>query len=282
MSVITNPILPGFNPDPSICRAGEDYYIANSTFEWFPGVQIHHSKDLIHWRLAARPLDRVSQLDMNGCANSCGIWAPCLSYYDGQFWLIYTNVRSVTGPWLATPNHLVTAPSIDGPWSEPIYLNGSGFDPSLFHDDDGPQVAGEYDLRRQLAAARVYWDRPPGIRSCSEETGRADHQHLARQRSALHRGPAPLQAQRLVLPDVRGGGTGWEHMVSVARSRKIDGPYETYPQNPILTSYPEDRSASAQVRVRVDCRNPNRRVVYAPSVQQAGRKPRRPDISAVL
>src|SRR5260370_41300863 len=90
---ITNPILQGFHPDPSIVRVGEDYYIATSTFEWYPGVQIHHSRDLVNWKLIARPLRRASQLDMTGCPDSCGGWAPCLSYADGLFYLIYTDVK---------------------------------------------------------------------------------------------------------------------------------------------------------------------------------------------
>src|SRR5215467_14079966 len=88
---ITNPILRGFNPDPSILRVGDDYYIATSTFEWYPGVQIHHSRDLVHWRLLTRPLRRASQLDMRGDPDSCGIWAPCLTHADGRFWLIFTD-----------------------------------------------------------------------------------------------------------------------------------------------------------------------------------------------
>ena len=84
MKQIINPILRGFNPDPSILRVGDDYYIATSTFEWFPGVQIHHSKDLIHWRLIARPLNRLSQLDLKGSLNSGGVWAPCLTYDQGN------------------------------------------------------------------------------------------------------------------------------------------------------------------------------------------------------
>ncbi|MEI6425294.1 MAG: family 43 glycosylhydrolase, partial [Lentisphaerota bacterium] len=106
--LIRNPILAGFNPDPSFLRVGDDFYIATSTFEWFPGVQIHHSCDLVNWRLLCHPLSRLSQLDMRGCENSCGIWAPNLTYAEGQFWLIYTNVRSSGGPWKDTPNYLVT------------------------------------------------------------------------------------------------------------------------------------------------------------------------------
>jgi xylan 1,4-beta-xylosidase len=84
---VTNPVLPGFHPDPSILRVGTDYYLATSTFQWYPGVAIYHSRDLIHWRLAARPLDRLTQLDMRGNADSGGIWAPCLSHDGEQFHL---------------------------------------------------------------------------------------------------------------------------------------------------------------------------------------------------
>jgi xylan 1,4-beta-xylosidase len=91
LSLIINPILPGFNPDPSIIRVGDDFYIATSTFEWFPGVQIHHSRDLKNWRLIGHPLTRKSQLDMIGNPDSGGIWAPCLSHHGGTFYLIFTN-----------------------------------------------------------------------------------------------------------------------------------------------------------------------------------------------
>src|SRR6516165_7894642 len=93
MSPIRNPILPGCHPDPSICRVGEDYYLANSTFEWFPGVWIHHSRDLRHWRLVGGALKDLLLIDMRGCEHSCGIWAPCLTHADGLFWLIYTDVK---------------------------------------------------------------------------------------------------------------------------------------------------------------------------------------------
>src|SRR5690625_5211691 len=133
MSKIVNPILKGFNPDPSIIRVEDDYYIATSTFEWFPGVQIHHSKDLKNWQLLTHPLNRKSQLNMLGNPDSGGVWAPCLSYSEGIFYLVYTDVKSHMGAFKDTPNYLVTAENIMGPWSDPIYLNSSGFDPSLFH-----------------------------------------------------------------------------------------------------------------------------------------------------
>jgi len=97
MPIISNPILRGFFPDPSICRVEDDYYIATSTFEWFPGVRLSHSTDLVHWRTLAAPLNRLSQLDMRGDANSGGIWAPCLTWDQGVFYLIFTDMKRWTG-----------------------------------------------------------------------------------------------------------------------------------------------------------------------------------------
>lgn len=146
---IANPVLPGFNADPSMIRVGDTYYIANSTFEWFPGVRLHESKDMVHWNLLPSPLSRTSQLDMRGNPSSGGIWAPDLSYADGKFWLIYTDVKVVNGAFKDCTNYLVTAESIHGPWSEPIRVNGVGFDASLFHDDDGRKylVQQTWDFR---------------------------------------------------------------------------------------------------------------------------------------
>ena len=129
---IENPILKGFNPDPSIVKVGDDFYIATSTFEWFPGVRIYHSKNLMDWKLVAAPLNRLSQLNLLGVKDSGGIWAPCLSWSDGLFYLIYTNMADRSKIFMDAHNYLVTAETIEGPWSEPIYLNSIGFDPSLF------------------------------------------------------------------------------------------------------------------------------------------------------
>jgi xylan 1,4-beta-xylosidase len=174
MKMIQNPILRGFNPDPSIVRVGDDYYIATSTFEWFPGVQIHHSRDLIHWRLIAHPLNRVSQLDLKGNAASCGVWAPCLSYDQGLFYLVVTDVKTSKTYAKDTHNYVVTATDIQGDWSEPVYLNSYGFDPSLFHDDDGRHwlvlalttgkigiPSAESGYRSICREKDVYWNRGP-------------------------------------------------------------------------------------------------------------------------
>jgi xylan 1,4-beta-xylosidase len=242
---ITNPILRGFNPDPSIVRVGADYYCATSTFEWFPGVQIFHSRDLANWRLVARPLGRASQLDMRGDPDSCGIWAPCLSHADGLFHLIYTDVKrygrtSMGGASGASlrdfHNYLVTCATIDGDWSDPVALNSSGFDPSLFHDDDG---------RKYLV--NMLWDHRTGRNRFGgivlQEYSPAE-QRLIGERHLIFAG-TPLgltEAPHLYRRDgyyyllTAEGGTGWGHAVTLARSRNLLGPYELHPDGPILTS----------------------------------------------
>jgi len=243
--MIRNPILPGFNPDPSIVRVGDDYYIATSTFEWYPGVQIHHSRDLANWRLLTRPLRRASQLNMLGDPDSCGVWAPCLTYSDGLFWLIYTDVKrygrtTVGGASGASPrdfhNYLVTCPTIDGEWSDPVYLNSSGFDPSLFHDADG---------RKYLV--NMLWDHRPGRNRFGGivlQEYSAAQRKLVGERQNIFKGTsigfteAPHLYQRngfyyLITAE---GGTGWGHAMTMARSRSLAGPYELHPDKYIITA----------------------------------------------
>jgi xylan 1,4-beta-xylosidase len=253
--LIRNPILRGFNPDPSIVRVGDDYYIATSTFEWYPGVQIHHSRDLVHWRLLTRPLRRASQLDMRGDPDSCGIWAPCLTHHDGLFYLIYTDVKrygrssSAGAPGASLRdfhNYLVTSPSIDGDWSDPIYLNSSGFDPSLFHDDDG---------RKYLV--NMLWDHRPAQNRFAgivlQEYSPAAQRLIGERRMIFAGTPIGFtEAPHLYKRDgwyyllTAEGGTGWGHAVTMARSRTLDGPYELHPDVYILTS--RDRPDSALQR----------------------------------
>jgi len=242
---IRNPILPGFNPDPSIVRVGDDYYIATSTFEWFPGVQIHHSRDLVHWRLLTRPLNRASQLNMLGDPDSCGVWAPCLSYADGLFWLIYTDVKrfgraSVAGASGASMrdfhNYLVTCPTIDGNWSDPVYLNSSGFDPSLFHDEDG---------RKYLL--NMLWDHRPGHNRFAGivlQEYSVKERKLIGERVNIFKGTALGFTEAPHLYKREGwyylltaeGGTNWNHAVTMARSRHLTGPYELHPDIYIMTA----------------------------------------------
>ncbi len=237
MAYATNPILTGFNPDPSILRVGVDYYIATSTFEWFPGVQIHHSTDLIHWELICHPLQRLSQLNMIGEQSSCGIWAPCLSHSNGLFYLIYTDVKSFLGMFKDTHNYLVTATNIMGPWSEPVYLNSSGFDPSLFHDDNGKKY-----LLNMLMDYRSWHTKFGGIllQEYSEEKKALVGEPMNIFKGTqlrLTEGPHIYKHDGYYYLMTAEGGTGYEHAVTMSRSKKIEGPYEVDPLNPLLTSY---------------------------------------------
>ena len=232
---LNNTILRGFNPDPSIIRVKDDYYIATSTFEWFPGIQIHHSKDLNNWKLILRPLNRQSQLDMKGNIDSGGVWAPCLSYDSGVFYLVYSNVRSFSSQLVDLENYLVTADNIMGPWSDPIYLNSSGFDASLFHDDDGKKwlVNMMLDPRRRKFFGGII------LQEFNMEAGKlVGPVHHIFQGTELGCTEAPHLYKRegfyyLITAE---GGTEYGHAVTIARSRKITGPYEIHPENPIITS----------------------------------------------
>lgn len=237
MNKIKNPILTGFNPDPSICRCGDDYYIATSTFEWFPGVQIHHSRDLKNWNLIYRPLNRLSQLNMLGDPDSGGIWAPCLTHADNQFWLIYTDVKSLSGNYKDSLNYLVTSDSITGEWSDPIFLNSSGFDPSLFHDDDG---------RKYLV--NMVWDHRDGnhpFYGITIQEYSHDEKKLIGESKIIFRGTEIKLTEGPHIYKINGyyylmvaeGGTKYEHAITVARSKDLLGPYEVHPENPIMTSW---------------------------------------------
>lgn len=235
--MIQNPILPGFFPDPSICRVGEDYFLANSSFEWFPGVPIHHSRDLVHWQFLGHALVRRSQLDLRGVPDSGGVWAPSLSYADGRFWLIYTNLRQ-TGlgrPFKDLDIFLTTAPDILGPWSEPIELNSVGFDPSLFHDEDGRKwlVNLIWDFRKghyRFAGIVVQEYDPRQRRLVGPMT------KILEKKNILCEGPNLYKHNGWYYLMMAEGGTSWNHGISMARSRNILGPYELDPQPLVLTS----------------------------------------------
>ena len=239
--MITNPILPGFNPDPSIVRVGEDYYIATSTFEWYPGVQIHHSRDLVNWRLIAHPLDRTELLDMRGNPDSGGIWAPCLTYADGLFWLVYTDVKRHEGSFKDMHNYLTTCATIDGRWSDPVYLNSSGFDASLFHDDDGRKwlLNMEWDYRPQ---------HHPFNGILLQEYDPAARRLVGPVRNIFRgtdlrvtEGPHIYKRKGYYYLLTAEGGTGYTHAVTMARSRQLEGPYEVDPIKHIVTSKNDPR-----------------------------------------
>lgn len=234
MNHIKNPVLKGFNPDPSILRVGDDYYIATSTFEWFPGVQIHHSRDLINWQLVTRPLNRVSQIDLRGNPNSGGVWAPCFSYSNGIYYLIYTDVKSLQWPWFDTHNYLVTSNNICGEWSEPVYLNSSGFDPSLFHDDGRKWLVNMcWDYRNE---DKFYGVDIQEYDTINEKLIGPVKNIFKGTKLSYTEGPHLYKKDGYYFLLTAEGGTGYKHAVTIARSKEITGPYEVHPSNPILTS----------------------------------------------
>lgn len=240
--MIRNPILPGFNPDPSICRVGDDYFIATSTFEWYPGVQIFHSRDLETWTLVARPLDRADLLDMRGNPDSCGIWAPCLSYADGRFWLVYTDVKRFDGAFKDAHNYITTCETVDGRWSDRIYVNSSGFDPSLFHDDDGRKwfVNMRWNHRGAGTGCNPAHDSFDGIllQEWSETDGLIGPVQNIYDGTprGLTEAPHLFKRNGYYYLTTAEGGTSFEHAVTLARSRAISGPYETHPDLHVMTT----------------------------------------------
>ncbi len=213
-----NPIIPGFYPDPSVCRVGEDYYLATSSFEYFPGVPIFHSRDLIHWKKIGHALTRKSQVDLEGCKASGGIYAPTLRYHDGLFYMVTTNV---TGDG----NFLVYTDDPTGEWSEPVWLEIKGYDPSLYWEDGKCHVTttngsalimAEVDLKtgENLSEVRNVW----------EGTG-----------GRFPEAPHVYKKDGWYYMVAAEGGTQYGHKVTIARSRNLYGPYTSNPANPILT-----------------------------------------------
>ena len=149
--MIKNPILPGFNPDPCICRKGDDYYMAVSTFEWFPGIPIYHSRDLKNWELYTHVLTDDEEVDLKKLPSAKGIWAPCLTYCEAEdmFYVVYGVMNSMNARYFDVDNFLICSRDIKGPWSKPVYLHSSGFDASLFHDTNGKKyiVSLEWETR---------------------------------------------------------------------------------------------------------------------------------------
>ena len=232
-SLFRNPVIPGFHPDPSVCRVGDDYYLVTSSFEWFPGVPVFHSRDLVHWRQLGHVLDRPSQLGLDGVRPSGGIYAATIRHHRGVFYVVTTLVDG-PGPG----GHLVvTATDPAGPWSEPHWLEGDGFDPSLFFDDDGRAwlTATREKAGKAYDGDCEVWLRefdPQALETTGEE-------HVIWEGSA--RGAVWTEGPRLFRVDGRyvllasEGGTEENHAVVAARSDHVTGPYLPDPRNPVLT-----------------------------------------------
>lgn len=239
-NTIINPILKGFNPDPCICRVDEDYYIATSTFQWFPGVQIFHSRDMIHWKLYCRPLDNINLLNLIGVPDSGGVWAPCLTYNNGLFYLVYSVVKTFSKYFKDVDNYLITTYDLKGQWSEPVYLNSSGFDASLFHDIDGKKY-----ILNPLFNHRDRNNQFDGILIQEYSSDRkmliGEPYNIFKGTSlGITEGPHMYRIDGYYYLFCAEGGTFYEHAVTVARSKNLYGPYDVSPYHPLLTSYGHD------------------------------------------
>ncbi len=232
---VRNPIIPGFYPDPSICRVGEDYYLVTSTFEYFPGVPLFHSRDLVNWRQIGHCLTRPSQLPLPNVKPSGGIFAPTVRYHDGTFYMVTTNTTSGGNFYVHTRDPF-------GEWSEPVWVDQSGIDPSLFFDEDGSvYLTSTYinePLPDEIDPANPSW----GIQQSKIDivTGK----HLIRPRP-IWSGTGGKYPEAPHLYKIGGyyylmiaeGGTEYNHMETIARSASPWGPWEVCPHNPILTHH---------------------------------------------
>lgn len=243
--MIQNPIFKGFNPDPCICRKGEDYYAAVSSFEWMPGIPVYHSKDLKNWELYTHVITDDEQTDLKRLPSAKGIWAPCLTYCEQEdlFYVVYGVMNSMNARYFDVNNYLITAEDIKGPWSEPVYLHSSGFDASIFHDDDGRKwiVSLEWETREG-------YEKPGAI--CMVEYAAKERKILGYPKRIWNGGTdrGCIEAPHLTK---RGeyyyimcaeGGTGYNHCVTMGRAKDVWGPYEKDPKNPIVTSTPGESS----------------------------------------
>ena len=239
-----NPIIPGFHPDPSICRVGDDYFLATSSFEYFPGVPIFQSKDLIHWKTVGHALQRKDQLDLTHARCDGGIFAPTLRFHKGTFYMVTTLTSPVSGSANQKGDFIVTATNPAGPWSSPHWIDkAKGIDPSLFFDDDGcVYMCGNMKPENLLNEKhRVIWIQRLNLTTWQLE----GHQGILDSAPYFTSGKlgsvSNFEGPHLYKKDgfyyllLSHGGTGKNHAVSIWRSSTPLGPWEENPANPILT-----------------------------------------------
>ncbi len=229
MGTFHNPILTGFHPDPSICRAGDDFYLVNSTFEYFPGLPIYHSRDLVHWEQIGNALNRPSQLPLNGATDFGGLYAPTIRYWKGTFYLTCTNVSG-------GGNFIVKAKDPAGPWSEPVWMDVPDIDGSMFFDDDGKAYFTNQGGGEKAGIKQCEFDPKTCKAVTSPKTIHNDHSE------SWNEGPHLYKIKGRYYLMLAEGGTGLSHMEWIGRSDNPWGPFEACPYNPILTE--RDESAS--------------------------------------
>ena len=231
MKICKNPILEGFYPDPSICKVEDRYYMVNSTFAFYPGIPVWCSRDLQNWEQVGNVLERPSQLQLGECTHSQGIYAPTIRYHDGMFYLVTTNVGGCG-------NFLVTAERPEGPWSDPYVLDADGIDPSLFFEEDG--TCYYIGTRERTGGGSYFGDNEIWIQRLNLEKKCLEGESIPvwygfMKHAIWPEGPHIYKKDGWYYLLHAEGGTAENHCIAVARSRKIDGPYEGCPNNPIFT-----------------------------------------------
>lgn len=235
MTVVKNPILPGCHPDPTICRVGDDFYLVTSTFEYLPGLPVVHSRDLASWESIGHVIDRPGMLDMAGMWSSSGLYAPTLRFHDGTFYLVCTLVDQRDGE--RGGNFVVTASDPAGPWSDPIWLDVGGIDPSIFFDDDGRAwLHGTRQARvPEWQDQTEVWLRELDLR----EMRPIGEEHILWRGALLGavwaEGPHVYKIDGVYYLLAAEGGTEFHHAISVARADAVTGPYIGSRGNPVLT-----------------------------------------------
>jgi xylan 1,4-beta-xylosidase len=241
-----NPVLPGFHPDPSIVAVGSDFYLVTSTFSWFPGLPIFHSTDLVNWRLVGHAIDRPGQVDFSQLGTNRGLFAPAITHHRGKFWIVNTCID-------CRGNFVITADKPEGPWSDPVWLDFGGIDPSLFFDDDGsawivyndaPPGEPLYEGHRALWIQRFD---PAGMRVLPERKLLVNGGLDLTAKPVWAEGPHIYKVGEWYYLTAAEGGTADQHSQTIYRSRKVDGPYEAGPINPILTQRDLDPARPGRV-----------------------------------
>lgn len=248
-----NPVLPGFQPDPSIVKVGKDFYLVTSTFSWFPGLPIYHSTDLVNWRLIGHAIDRAGQVDFSKLGTNRGLFAPAIEHHGGKFWIVNTCIE-------CGGNYVITAAKPEGPWSDPVWLDFGGIDPSLVFGAEGE-------------AWIVYNDAPPGeplyeghraiwLQEFDAAAMRMKPGRKLLVNGGLNLADKPVWAEGPHIYKVgewfylmtAEGGTADRHSQTIYRSRSVEGPYEAGPVNPILTQrdLPANRSDRVEATGHAD------------------------------
>ena len=265
--MIKNPVLKGFHADPSMICVDGTFYVANSTFDYYPGVKISASRDLANWHTVSYPLKDKKHVNLKGNPTSAGVWAPCLSYCDGVFYLVYSDIKFWANyPFKECYNYIITATDTAGEWSDPVYTDSRGFDASLFPDDDGRKyyMSMEWDYRKKDGG-----DQFTGI--LLTEVDAKTLKPIAETKKIftgtdrkLVEGPHIFKKNGYYYLFTAEGGTTLDHAETVARSKNIYGPYELHPfKHMATTAFAKKTSYLQKVGHGSLCEGPDHRWWFA-------------------